>query len=108
LKRGEVYWVDFGDPAGVRPAVILTRNAAIELLSSLTVGPLTTRLRRVRSWVFVGDQPDLPQDSCINLDGIQSVHKDAVLDRMFELDPDTMKLVGVAVRFALELDDPPA
>jgi hypothetical protein len=36
------------------------------------------------------------------------VHKDAVLDRMCELDPDTMKLVGVAVRFALELDDPPA
>jgi mRNA-degrading endonuclease toxin of MazEF toxin-antitoxin module len=44
VKRGDVYWCDLEKK---RSVVILTRNALIPHLSSLTVALLTTRIRGV-------------------------------------------------------------
>ena len=51
MKRGEIYQVDFepsvsGEPARVRPAVILTNNLANESLPHLVVAPITSNVSR--------------------------------------------------------------
>lgn len=107
MQRGDVYWVDFGPPAGVRPAVVVTRTSALERLTSVTVGPMTTRTRKVRSWVLVTNATGLPEASCINLDALQSVYRSQLLDFICHLPEATMDEVSAAIRFALALDAPP-
>jgi|JRYF01.1.fsa_nt_gb mRNA interferase MazF len=49
MKRGEVHWVKFALPDKRRPALILTRNSAILLLSRVTVAPITRAIRDIPS-----------------------------------------------------------
>jgi hypothetical protein len=39
MKRGEVWWVDMPEPAGRRPAVLLSRDAAYRVRAAITVAP---------------------------------------------------------------------
>jgi len=54
LKRGDVYWVDFepaigGEIKKVRPAVIISNDAANRMLNRVLVVPLSSQIRRVYS-----------------------------------------------------------
>ncbi|MDH5522157.1 MAG: hypothetical protein OEZ14_16675, partial [Acidimicrobiia bacterium] len=40
VARNDILWADFGPPAGRRPLCVLTRNAAIEVLTSVTCAPI--------------------------------------------------------------------
>jgi len=41
VARGDIVWADLGAPAGRRPVCILTRDAAIAVLSAITCAPIT-------------------------------------------------------------------
>jgi len=45
VRRGEVRWYKFSKPDKRRPAVILTRNSAIDYLAEVTVAPITRTIR---------------------------------------------------------------
>jgi mRNA interferase MazF len=52
LKRGEVYWIDFDPSIGgeiqkIRPAVIVSNNAANRAMNRTIVVPLTSQTNRV-------------------------------------------------------------
>lgn len=52
MKRGEVWWVNFepsvgGEICKVRPAVIVSNDAANKFLNRVQVVPITTRTGRV-------------------------------------------------------------
>ena len=47
MKRGEVWWVDMPAPAGRRPAVLLSRNAAYRVRAAITVAPITRTIRNI-------------------------------------------------------------
>ncbi len=47
MKRGEVWWVDMPGPAGRRPAVLLSRDAAYRVRAAITVAPITRTLRNI-------------------------------------------------------------
>jgi mRNA interferase MazF len=52
LKRGEVYWVDFDPAVGgeiqkIRPAVIMSNNAANAVMNRALVIPISSQTKRV-------------------------------------------------------------
>ena len=107
MKRGDVYWTEFGPPYGNRPAVILTRDAGLGVLNSVTVAPCTTRERRSPTWVRLTEADGMPGDSWVNLDVIQTVVAGALVDFVCSLPQERVAEVGGAARFALQLDTPP-
>jgi mRNA-degrading endonuclease toxin of MazEF toxin-antitoxin module len=107
VNRGEVYWVDFGGNAGMRPGVVLTRPAGLRFLTSATFGPMTTTTRNSPSWVNVGIKDGLPEDGAINLDSILTVELRHVKQLICQLSTTRMAQIDQAARFALALDSPP-
>ena len=59
----------------MRPVVILTRQAALEVLTSVTVAPITSHVRSIRSQVLVGPEDGLAVLSAVSLDNIQTLGK---------------------------------
>jgi len=102
--RGEIYWADLGPPAGRRPVCILTRDAAIPVLTSVTCAPLTRTIRGIRSEVEVRQPEGLAQASVINCDSILTVPQ-GVLDRepVGRLDEVGRAGLDQALRYALDI-----
>ena len=73
VARNEVYWADLGLPAGRRPVCILTRDAAIDVLASITCAPITRTIRGIRSEVEIGPEQGLPEPCVINCDKLITV-----------------------------------
>jgi mRNA interferase MazF len=61
-----------------RPALILTRQSKLHLLSWVTVAPITSTIRGLTSEVRVGPRNGLDHDSVVSCDNISTVHRDAV------------------------------
>ena len=73
MRRGDVFWADLGSPAGRRPVCVLTRDAAIEVLTAITCAPITRTIRGIRSEVEVGQREGLPETSVIACDNLITV-----------------------------------
>ena len=52
---------------------VLTRDAAIEVLSALTCAPITRTIRGIRSEVEIGTGEGLPETSVISCDNVITV-----------------------------------
>ncbi len=104
VARNEIYWADLGSPAGRRPVCILTRDAAIDVLTAVTCAPITRTVRGIRSEVEVGPRDGLPEPSVISCDTLLTVAKRS-------LDPAPIGRLGTearveldrALRFALDI-----
>ncbi len=101
MNRGDVYWCDLEKK---RPVVILTRNALISHLSSLTVAPLTTRIRGIASQVTLETFDGVPERCAISLDNVQTVPKDSLEGFITSLNRTRLRELQRAAVFALELD----
>jgi mRNA interferase MazF len=101
VKRGDVYWCDLEKK---RPVVILTRNALIPHLSSLTVAPLTTRIRGIASQVTLETFDGVPERCAIGVDNVQTVPKDSLEGFITSLNRTRLRELQRAAVFALELD----
>jgi mRNA interferase MazF len=104
VSHGEVRWCYFPVPDKRRPVLVLTRDAVVRRLTSITVAPITTTLRDLDSRVFVGPEDGLPQPSVVNLDAIQTFSSQLVGDFVTRLSPERMREVYAAIQFALGFD----
>ena len=104
VARSEIYWADLGPPAGRRPVCVLTRDAAIGVLVSVTCAPITRAVRGIRSEVEVGPEQGLPEVSAISCDNLLTLPQ-AVLDPVPVGRLDTLKRVELdrALRYALDI-----
>lgn len=101
MRRAEVYWADLGPPAGRRPVVIVTRDAAIPVLAAITVAPVTPRIREIASEVRLGPQEGL-DESVATCDNLLTVPKaDLDPEPVGRLAPDQARALDEALRFAL-------
>ncbi|MDO4245761.1 type II toxin-antitoxin system PemK/MazF family toxin [Deinococcus sp. VB343] len=100
-RRGDIYWCELDKP---RPVVILTRDALIAHLHSVTVAPLTTRVRGIASQVMLETFDGVPERSAISLDNIQTVYKEDLGEFITSLSTFRLKELERAALFALELD----
>jgi len=104
MSRGEVWWAQLSGPAARRPVVLLTRNAAYQVRTSVTVAPLTTTIRDIPVEVRLGPQRGIPRDCVANLDEVQTIRKDRLIRQVTTLPPEVMAQIDQALNFALGLD----
>jgi mRNA interferase MazF len=104
MNQGDIYWVSLKVPDKKRPALILTRNQSIPELNAVTIIPLTTTIRDLRSQVFVNGDDGLKEESIINIDNIQTVSKNRIGSFITHLSEERMKEVFAAIKFAFDFE----
>lgn len=104
MRRGEIYWAELGPPAGRRPVLVLSRNAAIPVLSAVVVVPITRTIRDIASEVHLGKEEGLPEACVASCDNVLTLPKD-VLDSnpLGEIGVDKIPELDRALRFALDI-----
>ena len=105
MNRGDVWQVDLGGRAGRRPALIITRQAVIAHLNKVTVAEITSIAKGYPTEVAIAQKANLPKDSYVQLDNIQTVSKDRFARYVGALDAATMKTVGRKLILALGLEN---
>jgi mRNA interferase MazF len=96
VASGDIFWASLGPPAGRRPVCVLTRDAAIEVLSAVTCAPITRTIRSIRSEVEVGSEEGLPETCVVNCDNLVTLPKEL-------LDADAVGHLGFVKRAELDL-----
>ena len=103
MKRGEVWWVDLPAPVGLRPAVLVSRNQAYRIRTSITIVPLTRTIRRIPSEVPLGTADGIPKTSVANADDLITVPKVRVREYLTVLSAAKLVDLERAIKFALDL-----
>ena len=104
VARNEIYWADLGAPAGRRPVCVLTRDAAIEVLTAVSCAPITRTDRGIRSEVALGPEHGLPEACVISCDNVITVPLDALdHEAVGQLDEPTRARLDQALRYALDI-----
>ena len=103
MKRGEIWWAELDAPAGQRPVLLLSRNEAYEVRDLVTIAPVTSRIRNIRSEVPLGPEDGLPKPCVANLDVIQTIAKTRLRERLTILTPQKIRAVETALHFSLGL-----
>ena len=81
MNRGEVWWVEHPD-AGRRPACVLTRQAAIPVLTSVLVAPATRTVRSIPTEVALTHEDGMPADCALSFDSLTTVRKALLTERI--------------------------
>jgi mRNA interferase MazF len=105
VNRGEVRWYTFRPPDKRRPVLILTRDSALDVLTGITIAPITTTIRHIPTEVLLTPTEDgVLTESVINLDNLQTVPKAKVGGLITILSPEKIEAVEQAICFALGMD----
>ena len=83
---------------------MLTRDAAIEVLSAVTCAPLTRTSRGIRSEIGVGPDEGLPEAGVISCDNVVTVPKSVLIEHPIgRLNVEKRGALDRALRYALDL-----
>jgi mRNA interferase MazF len=104
VERGDIIWADLGPPAGRRPVCVLTRDAAIVVLTAVTCAHTTRTIRGIRSEVEIGRAHGLPDQCVISCDSLITIPT-TLLDseRVGRLDLEARIRLDEALRYALDI-----
>jgi mRNA interferase MazF len=101
LSRGDIHLLRFTRPAKQRPVLILTRDSALDHLSTVTVAPITSRIRGVPSEVPLDVDDGMKGPCAVNLHNAVTVAQERLGKRVARLGAARMDEVCVALRFCL-------
>ena len=83
---------------------VLTRDAAIAVLTAVTCAPITRTIRGIRSEVAVGPGEGLPEPSAISCDNVITVPlADLDAEPVGQLDEAARAELDRALRYALDI-----
>ena len=85
MKRGEVWWVDMPQPAGRRPAALLSRDAAYRVRAAIRPTPVTRTIRNIPVEVSLDRSDGMPARCVVNLDDITTLPKVLIKQRIVAL-----------------------
>ncbi|MEM7807962.1 MAG: type II toxin-antitoxin system PemK/MazF family toxin [Planctomycetota bacterium] len=104
VERGDVWWANLGGSYRRRPVLVVTSPEILPLLTSVTVVPLTIRIRSTPYEVLLhADEHDLDADSAANCLNLLTIPKRDLIRRVTQIDHMKMRLVSEAVIRALDL-----
>lgn len=84
MTRGELWWLE--EPSrGRRPACILTRDAAIPVLSRVIVVPATRTVRGIPTELALDEGDGAPEPCVLSFDNIRVVRKSLLTERIGNL-----------------------
>ena len=84
-------------PVGRRPVVLLSRDAAYQVRTSITVAVITRTVRHIQVEVLLGADDGMPENCIINLDDIMTIPKTLLSERITVLSHDKITLVNRAI-----------
>lgn len=103
MRRGEVWWAELPPPIGRQPVVLLSRDVAYRVRTSITIGIVARIARNIPVEVPLGKEDGMPQQCVVNLDDILTIPKTRLTERITTLSPQKMPAVARAIIFALDL-----
>jgi len=121
IKRGEIYWVDFGELEGKdkssgteingkgRPAVVISIDWYNNERTRVAVLPMSSKVKNIRVFelflgkVVINDPQN--KESKVLVDQIRSIDKDRLGEKGGELTPEQMKKVEEILKEFLVLTD---
>lgn len=105
MRRGEVWWAKLPPPAGRRPVVLLSRDSAYRVRTSVTVAAVTRTTRGIPVEVPLDESDGMPIRCVVNLDDILTIPKALLEDRITVLSRQKLLQVSKAIVFALALEE---
>ena len=112
MNRGEVYWVRLdptrgSEQAGIRPAVIVSRDAINRHSPVVVICPLTdaSHVKRLYPSDVLIQAPEggLKVDSVVLTLQVRAVSKDRLGNRLGELEPATVHRINQALKITLDI-----
>ena len=101
MKQYELWWAALPAPAGRRPVLLLSRDAAYSYLNKFLAAEVTTTVRNIAVEVPVGREEGLSVKSAANFDNIRTVTRSELMKRIGCLAPRRHAEVKLAVGHAL-------
>ncbi|WP_278913114.1 type II toxin-antitoxin system PemK/MazF family toxin [Deinococcus wulumuqiensis] len=112
IQRGDIWWVDLGEPVGSRPG--FRRPVLVIQADSYNRSGLNTVLTAILSSnevlanapgnvLLEPEQTRLPKPSVVNVTSLQVVNKSEFLDYVHTLSLLDMRVVDAGLRLVLEL-----
>jgi len=105
MERGEIRWYKFKPPDKERPAVVLTRDSALQFLGEATIAPITSTIRGIPAEVLLSESDGMKTACVINLDHVQTVSKSKLGALITKLSEAKMSETKKALLFAFGFDD---
>lgn len=103
VSRGDICWCESPDE-GRRPALVLTRAAAIPVMQKVTVAFLTRRIRDIPTEVRLGPDDGVPADCVVNLDNVRQISRTLLSEHVTSLSGARMHEVCKALAIATGCD----
>lgn len=112
LKRGEIYWVDWGEgkgseQSGVRPALVIQNDIGNEMSPNTIITSLTTAPNKPYPFLvfFTAQESGLDKGGAVDLASIMTVSKSRLGDKCGQLTAQKMKEVDIAIKVSLGLEE---
>jgi mRNA interferase MazF len=105
MNRGDIWHVDLGRKAGVRPVLVVTRQAVIEHLDKVVVVEITTKGKGYPTEVFIDQAGNLPLPSFVQADNLHTIPKNRMTRFSGTLDNATMNKISRRIALALGLEE---
>ena len=103
IQRGDIWDADIPG-VGIHPVVVVTRDTAIPVLSSLLCVLITSSFHGHVAEVSVGQSQGLDHDSAANCDNIFTLPRQVLTRRRGRLDTAKFAELDAALTIALGLD----
>lgn len=103
MKRGEIWWAQLGLPSGRRPVVLVSRDLAYMVKSSVTVAEISRTIRVIPSEVSLGRSDGMPRPCAINTDNLVTIQTSSLEERIVSLTKDKLEQLDHALRYSLGL-----
>jgi mRNA interferase MazF len=104
IERGDIWLYRFARPDKRRPVLVLSRTAALRLLRTAIVAPVTAAIHGIPSELLVGPADGLKKESAVNFDHLYTVDQGELRQFVGHLDERRMRAACGALEIALGCD----
>ncbi len=84
VERGEIWWGESPDQKG-RPYLVVSRDAANQVMQRVLVAPVSTRVRGIPSELTLGVDEGMPRECIASFDNLRSFRKSMLVRRLGSL-----------------------